>query len=64
VTLLQQLDACCPFWRKQYNNDALAAALELGLIDEDEGEPELEELDFHDEEANWRRVYESTEDEE
>lgn len=56
MNLLQQLDAALPNWRREYDNDPMAAALDLGLIDEEDADPEVQELDFSDERANWARV--------
>jgi hypothetical protein len=63
VNLLQQLDAALPGWRKEYDNDPIAAATDLGLIDPEDSEPDAQALDFHDERANWARVVEAEEDE-
>lgn len=63
MTLLEQLDAVLPNWRREYYNDPIAAATDLGLIDEADLDRDVQALDFNDERANWRRLSEADSDE-
>ena len=58
--LLRRLDEVCPDWRRRYGSNPIDAAVELGLIDDDElALDEVGgELDFHDDAANARRLSE------
>ncbi len=59
MNILRELDAACPTWRDTVSSDPLEAAVELGLLDETDTEPEVSaELDFNDERANIRRMLE------
>lgn len=57
--LLRQLDEVCPDWQRRYGSDPVVAAVELGLIDEDDlALDEVGgELDFSDD-ATLRRLTE------
>lgn len=56
--VMDQLEELWPSWRDDFECDAHAAALELGLV------TEIDELDFSDDDANWLRAFEAADDEE
>ena len=60
MNLLQKLDQVWPSWRKDYDDDPLAAALDLGLIKPEDASAatEYQPLNFHDEAYAWSRVAE------
>jgi hypothetical protein len=58
MTLLEQLDHAMPGWRLEYDNDPMAAALDLGLIEHEDVEAvtDYRPLNFNDTAAAWQRL--------
>jgi len=58
MNLIRQLSKVDPQWRINISSDPIEAAIELGIIEPEDVDPEMpKELNFHSSEVDWFGEY-------